>query len=287
MRSRYLVALLATSVCVVSCSGGANSVSSAASGDGSLTRVQDAKKLVVCSSNDVPYFYRDPDSDQLTGTDFDMVKQIARHIEIEQIEMYEVPISGIIPALKSRRCDMISDNIAITIKRSAEVDFSEPMYLAGQALVVPKGNPAGIRSEQDFAGHRVGSYQGTVQLDYLKGLAAKEPGIEVKEYKNITEIVADLEAGRLDAGAFDDMVAGAMIKQNPSLGIEVLAYEMPIGDYAVGAAFRKEDKDLRHAFDDASRQLMLDGTLERILGDWGMTPTERYLPFPGCCKPPA
>ena len=59
---------------------------------------------------------------------------------------------------------------------------------------------------------------------------------------------------------------------------------MPIGHYAVGAAFRKEDKDLRHAFDDASRQLMLDSTLERILGDWGMTPTERYLP--AGCKPP-
>jgi ABC-type amino acid transport substrate-binding protein len=284
MRARKLLVLLVASASLAACSDGGGNEDSNTGGDGSLDRVTNGGKLVVCSSNDVPYFYRDPKSGDLTGTDYDMVSEIAQRIGVGRIEMFEVPISGIIPALNSRRCDMISDNIAITVKRSQEVDFSAPMYLAGQALVVPKGNPANVRTENDFGGRRVGSYQGTVQLDYLKGLAAKDPSIEVKEYKNITEIVADLEAGRLDAGAFDDMVAADMIAQNPSLRIEVVDYEMPIGDYAVGAAFRKDDNDLQSAFNDANREIMLDGTLMRIFQKWGLQPAERYMPFPGCCK---
>ncbi|MFC4114016.1 hypothetical protein [Nonomuraea zeae] len=45
--------------------------------------------------------------------------------------------------------------------------------------------------------------------------------------------------------------------------LQILNYKMPIGDYAVGAAFRKEDDALRHAFDDTHRQLMQDGRCTR------------------------
>ncbi|GLI03862.1 substrate-binding periplasmic protein [Phytohabitans aurantiacus] len=282
-----LTLAVATIVTTLAACGGNNSPDAVGKDDGSLSRVRGAGKLTVCSSNDVPYFYRDPKSGQLTGTDYDMIKAIAERIGVPKVELYEVPISGIIPALNSRRCDIIGDNIAITIKRSKEVDFSAPMYRAGQALVVPKGNRAKILTQDDFGGHSVGSYQGTVQLDYLKELAKKDPTIRVKEYKNITEIVADLEAGRLDAGAFDDMVAAAMIKANPSLGIEVINYKLPIGDYTVGAAFRKGDVALRHAFNDGNQQVARDGTLSQIFAKWGLTPAEKYEPYPGCCAPPA
>jgi polar amino acid transport system substrate-binding protein len=271
---------------LTACSGN-HSAGPASDDDESLSRARTAGMLNVCSSNDVPYFYRDPKSGQLTGTDYDMIKVIAERIGITKIEMYEVPISGIIPALNSRRCDLIGDNIAITIKRSKEVDFSAPMYRAGQALVVPKGNRANILTQKDFGGHTVGSYQGTIQLDYLKDLAKKDPTIRVREYKNITEIVADLEAGRLDAGAFDDMVAASMLKANPALGIEIVEYKLPIGDYTVGAAFRKSDRALRQAFDDANRAVAHDGKLLEIFAKWGLTPAEKYQPYPGCCAPVA
>jgi len=251
--------------------------------DDSLARLQKAGKVVICSSNDLPYSYRNPKTGAIEGTDIDMVRVIFEPLDIKDIELYEVPISGIISALNTQRCDMISDNIAITVKRSAQIAFSAPMYKAGQALVVPKGNPAGISSEKDFPGHTVGSYLGTIQLDWLNALAAKDPTITVKPYKNIPEILAELRAGRLDAAAFDDMVAADALKTDPSLPIEILPYKMPIGDYAVGAGFRKEDVALRQAFDEQNRQIQLTGKLRGTLENWGLTPVERYFPFPNCC----
>ena len=252
--------------------------------DGSLERVKAAGKVVVCSSNDLPYAYKDPKSGELAGTDIDMIRAVFEPLGVKQLELYEVPISGILAALATGRCDVISDNIAITVKRSEQVSFSAPMYKAGQALVVPKGNPAKIQSERDFPGRTVGSYLGTVQLDWLKQMAEKDPTITVQAYKNIPQILAELRAGRLDAAAFDDMVAADALKREPSLPIEILEYKMPIGDYVVGAAFRKEDNELRHAFNDSLRQVQLAGAMRSILAKWGLDPAERYFAFANCCK---
>jgi polar amino acid transport system substrate-binding protein len=270
--------LAAASLCAV-----AILASPANAADDSLTRLQGAKKVVVCTSNDVPYSYKNPSTGKVEGTDIEMVRAIFEPLGVTEIELFEVPISGIISALNTKRCDMISDNIAITVKRSEQIAFSAPMYRAGQALVVPKGNPAGIRSEHDFAHHSIGSYLGTIQLDWLSQMAKGDASITVKAYKNIPEILADLRAGRLDAGAFDDMVAADALKNDRTLPIEILDYKMPIGDYAVGAGFRKEDIALRQAFDEENRQLQLTGRLQQILQKWGLTPAERYFPFPNCC----
>lgn len=267
-----------TAICLALCCGLAQAA------DDSLKRVQSAKKLVICSSNDLPYSYRNPGTGAVEGTDIDMVRAIVAPLGITTIELHEVPISGIISALNTKRCDMISDNIAITVKRSEQIAFSAPMYKAGQALVVPKGNPAKIRSEADFSGRTVGSYLGTIQLDWLNALAAKDPKITVKSYKNIPLILAELRAGRLDAAAFDDMVAADALKTDPSLPIEILDYKMPIGDYAVGAAFRKEDVSLRQAFDEENRKIQLSGKLREILNKWNLKPVDRYLPFANCCS---
>jgi polar amino acid transport system substrate-binding protein len=283
MKKRASLAAIALVVSAAAACSSNDASNATALDDGSLARVQEANKLVVCSSNDVPYFYKNPDTGELEGTDYEMVKAIAERLNIDEIEMFEVPISGIIPSLTSKRCDIIADNLAITAERSEQITFSSPMYQAGQALVVPEGNPAHITSVEDSSGRTVGSYLGTVQLEYLLELQRDDPSIEVKQYKNIPEILADLEAGRLDAGVFDDMVAAYTIKTNPSLPIEIINYQLPIGDYAVGAGFRKDDRALRAAFNDVNRELMFDGTITEILEDWGMTPIERYAAFPGCC----
>ena len=260
------------------------SAAGAHAADDSLTRVQASKKIVVCSSNDLPYAYRSPSSGAIEGTDIDMLRAIVEPLGVKTVELYEVPFNGLISALNSKRCDVIADNVGITAKRSEQVAFSAPMYRAGVALVTPKGNPAKIRSEADFSGHSVGSYLGTIQMDWLNGLAAKDPKITVKAYKNIPLILAELRVGRLDVAAFDDMVASDALRLDPSLPIEILDYRLGFADYAVGAAFRKDDVALRQAFDEGSRKIQLSGKLREVLTKWGMKPAERYFPFPNCCN---
>ena len=263
---------------------GALGVAQAASAsDGSLGRVKKAGVAIVCSSNDVPYAYKDPASGEPMGTDVEMVRSILQRIGVPKLELYITEFSSLIPALQSGRCDFIADNMGITVKRSQEVAFTAPMYQAGLVIIVPKGNPAHLTDVAEFSGKTLAAYLGAIQLDWMKEMAKKDPTITVKSFKNATEIIAELGAGRLDGALVDGMIAANVLKTNPSAPFEIVDYSLPIGDYAIGAAFRKEDQELRHAFEDAHRENLLSGDFDSILTKWQLTPKSLYYPYPQCC----
>src|SRR5262249_43791095 len=103
----------------------------AGASDGSLKGVQDACKLAVCSSNAVPYAYRDAKDKKLKSTDIEMARAVAHHLKITNVELY----------------------VAINEERSEQISFLAPMSCPGRALVLPEGNPAHILSQEDFNGH--------------------------------------------------------------------------------------------------------------------------------------
>jgi ABC-type amino acid transport substrate-binding protein len=289
MRPRYrqVSALIAAVMLLGACGSPTPSGAGGTFTDGSLARVLAAKKLVICASNDVPYVYLDTNTGQLAGTDLDIIKATAKRIGIDNLEMVQSTFAGLIPGLLAKRCDVIQDNIGITMAREKQISFSIPQYNNTPVLVVAKGNPKNVQSPADFGGLTVGSYEGTTYIDYLNGLAEKDPTIKVNTYKDATLILADLKAGRLDVGMYDGIIAGLQIKQDPSAQIEILPYDLgkQIGALLMsGIGFRKEDKTLRFALDDATREIQLSGELVAIFNKWGMNPIDFYLPFPQCCK---
>jgi len=258
-------------------------ITAANAADGSLERVRKAGVAIVCSANDVPYAYKDPNTGEPTGTDVDMVRSILQKIGVPKLELYTTEFSSLIPALQSGRCDFIADNMGITVKRSQQVAFTAPMYQAGLVIIVPKGNPAGLTDVSQFSGKTLAAYLGAIQLDWMKEMAKKDPTITVKAFKNATEIIAELGARRLDGALVDSMIAANVLKTNPSAPFEIVDHKLPIGDYAIGAAFRKEDQDLRHAFEDAHRDNLVFGGFDEVLTKWQLTPKSLYFPYPQCC----
>ena len=259
-----------------------------AAGDGSLDRIKQEGSVTVCTSNDVPYAYKDPNTGEFSGVDVEMVKLIFSKLEIEKVEMYTIEFSGLIPALQSKRCDLIADNMGISPARSQQINFSWPMYNAGLVIAVSPGNPKKIMSVENFSGNTVGAYLGTIQLEWMKQMAEKDPSITVKAFKGVPEIIAEMRAGRLDAAVTDGMVLSYMLKTDPTIPLEVVDHQIKQagGRYAVGAGFRKEDDDLRHAFDDAHRQGQLSGEFNTILAKWGLEPKSFYAPYENCCVDP-
>jgi hypothetical protein len=60
----------------------------------SLARVRPAGKLVVSSSSDVTYSYRDPKTSRLAGNDYDTDQAIAYRPGVKAIDLCEMPIAG-------------------------------------------------------------------------------------------------------------------------------------------------------------------------------------------------
>jgi ABC-type amino acid transport substrate-binding protein len=101
----------------------------------------------------------------------------------------------------------------------------------------------------------------------------------VRLYPTIQGVMDDVAAGRLVAGVIDASIAAYAVKTNPKLGIEVVSDYKPRDKPGTAIAFgvSKGNKGLVKAVNDALAAMRKDGTEEKILKRWGLTPTSFYV----------
>ena len=243
--------------------------------DGSFARVLAAKTLAFGTSNDQPYAFFDDKTHQIVGIDAEMLLAMLEKLGIPNHTVQQIDFEGLIPALLAGRMDMIADAMYITDKRKKVIDFSDGWYQYGEAMLVKKGNPLKLHSMADLKGHTAGSQLGTVYLDWLNAI----PGVTVKSYSTMANMMQDLAIGRLDAGIIDAPVAGFALTKNPAYAA---AFEM-VSDYTpkeigvIGSGFRKDEGSLREAINWALAQIKADGTDLKILKKWGLGENNRHL----------
>lgn len=241
--------------------------------DGSFDRIKSANLLTFGTSNDEPFSYVDTKTGSITGIDGDMLLAMLERLGIAKNVVFQVSFDGLIPSLMSSRIDMICDAMYITEKRKKIIDFTDPFYQYGEALMVPKGNPKALHKLADLKGARAGAVLGTVYLDWVKEV----DGAEAVSYDNPNALMQDLKIGRIDAALLDAPVVGFAMSKTPDLAA---ASEM-VSDYTpkevgmIGAGFRKEDAALREAFNWALSEIKKDGTDLKILKKWGLSDINR------------
>jgi polar amino acid transport system substrate-binding protein len=118
-----------------------------------------------------------------------------------------------------------------------------------------------------------------VWIDWLKDLNKQGANVTINAYPTPTELIADVAAGRLDGGIVDGVLAGYAVKQNPNLGIELVAQYQPREKVsnAVAIAVRKDSGDLREALNRTMAAMRADGSLDRVFEKYGLVPPAYYL----------
>jgi polar amino acid transport system substrate-binding protein len=250
-----------------------------AAAQGALAKAKASKTLVVgISGGNAPIAWMSP-SDQPLGITLDLCSQLVKREGIEKLEVYTMPFGSLIPALTSGRIDFACDTFFPTEKRKAVVDFTDIVFYNSETLIVKKGNPKNIHKVADLAGKSAGSYEGTVWMDWLNDLNKQGGKVDVKAYPTPTELIADVASGRLDGGIVDAVLAAYAVKQNPSLGIELVSDYQPREKQAnaVALAVRKDSSDLREAFNRTFAAMKADGSLDRVFEKYGLVPPSFYL----------
>jgi polar amino acid transport system substrate-binding protein len=235
-------------------------------------------KLVVCS--DIPYPPQEffDDNGKAVGSDIEIAEEIARRLGLEpQIE--NSVFDTIIAAVTSGKCDIIASAQNITAARVKQVDMI-PFFQAGQSFVVAKGNPAGIKTQDDLCGKSVAAETGTTEIDYLKGtgdyagngLSAAcqskgKPAIDIKEYPKDSDALAALISGNVDAYFADSPVAGYYTVQQPDK-FELSGLTLDVAKE--GISVPKDKNELRDAVATALKSMMDDGTYDKILEKYGV-----------------
>jgi polar amino acid transport system substrate-binding protein len=173
----------------------------------------------------------------------------------------EIAWDGIIPALQTKKIDVIFDSMTITDERKKTINFSDPYYSTVPAFIGPKDEK--IELTKDFMkGKSIGVQVSTTHANYVQ--QAFGDVADVRTYATQDEANADLVAGRVDYVVADKVALNEFLKGDAAKDLGMLADVTVNGPSLVGAGIRKEDTDLLDAYNKAIATVLKNGEYDRI-----------------------
>src|SRR5258706_13648271 len=183
-------------------------------GDPSLAKTR-SEGITLGISPSPPYSSLDPNTKQAAGLDVELNEAALKWAGITKLRYEVMPFGQLIPALLSKRIDVVSANIHVTPDRLKAVSFTGPAWWYGPAIVVQKGNPGGISSFDRLKGKKVGAIAGSAADEYLRKI-----GVTVTAFQTDAEEFAAISTGRVDAILEDDVKVLEYLQANKSSPIE-------------------------------------------------------------------
>jgi polar amino acid transport system substrate-binding protein len=206
----------------------------------------------------------------------ELEQEFARREGIAKVDIQPMPFSSFIGALSSGRIDIVADTMTPTAARAEIIDFPNPVVYNPGGLMVQTGNPRHLHQHADFnGGVRICVLEGSVYGQELQADIAKGQKIRVLNVPGLNECVNAVVSGQADAGIVDAVTAEFALKQNPSLGFEMVPDYKPVGDISrtiSDIGFAKTEVDLKGAWNRDFDAMSKDGTVDKILQKYGLTP---------------
>jgi polar amino acid transport system substrate-binding protein len=227
----------------------------------SMSFAQAAPLKVSVSAEPYPPFAAKNAAGQWEGFEVDLAKAVCKAAQLD-CEIVETAWEGIIPALNSKKIDVIFASMTITPERSQSIAFSIPYYITPSQLIGPKSETFGITAE-DLKGKTIGVQTGTTNADYANRVYAA--GSTVKMYATQDEANSDLVAGRVDAVLADAPALDTFLKTEAGACCDVKGVPKdPIFEAGIGAGVRKEDTDLKAKLDAGITAVYKSGEFDTI-----------------------
>lgn len=214
----------------------------------------------------VPFTFLDTKTNSIQGVMVDLAQAIAKDQNVT-IEIQGMPFSTLIPSLTSEKIDIIVAALGMTPVRQEVVDFTDPVYAYGEALVVNADDSKQYKSMDDLKGEVVGVQVGTVYVEPMK----KNPLFkEVKVYDSLADVLRDVSLGRIKAGFGDYPIVAYQIAQGVHKGVRLAKDHKPVVTVNIGMAVRKGDKATLAKLNESLAKLKANGTYDQVLTKWGL-----------------
>jgi polar amino acid transport system substrate-binding protein len=225
---------------------------------------KDAAYVVGASSSGVPFTFLDVESGSPRGIMVDIVRAVGEDAGFAT-DVRMLPFNALIPSLTSGRIRLIAAAMVITEQRKEMVDFSEPVYSYGEALIVAASNRTEYETLEELRGKVVGAQVGTVYIDALQASGLFP---EVKVYDSVADILRDVSVGRIEAGFGDHPIVAYQLGLGRHPDVRLVSSYEPRIVGSIGIGVRKGDAELLGRINESLSRLKANGTIERILAGW-------------------
>jgi len=216
------------------------------------------KELIVATDTAfVPFEFKQ--DGKYTGFDIQLWEAIAQQAGLKY-RLQPMDFNGIIPGLQTRNLDVALAGITIREDRAKVIDFSDPYYESGLAILVANDSP--IKTAADLEDKTVAVKIGTATVDYLK---ANVPSAKLKLFPNIDNAFLELATGRVDAVVHDTPNVQYYAKTAGQGKVKVVG-SLKSGDF-YGIAFPK-GSELVPVVNKALAELQANGTYDKLYETW-------------------
>lgn len=231
---------------------------------------------VIAPPKEVPFFSIDPETNEISGIDYDIINEIARRLGIKKIEVREADFGELLEKFNTDdSIDISFGGIFITPETEKLVDFTKPVYKETEAIIVPK--LSNINFMSDLKNSSLGVEEGTI----FKALAEKwEKDNIIKDvvvFDSTSEIFDALSHLRIDAALTDSILMNYHLSVEKDPTLRILKGYTPQLQGTMGIAVKKGDVSLLNALNKAINDMEVDGTLYSILVKNGLEKNNMIL----------
>ncbi len=201
---------------------------------------------------------------QIIGFDVDIAKRMAKAMGVK-LELVSTAWDGIIPALLTKKFDIIMSGMTLTQERNLRINFAEPYIVVGQTILLRKELAGKVRSYKDLNDpeYKVVSKLGTTGEQAVKRMIPKAKYISFEtEQEGVMEVVN----GKADAFVYDSPYCAVANAQKGEGKLVFL--DKPFTYEPLAWGVRKGDYDFVNWLNNFLRQIKNDGTYDRIYRKW-------------------
>ncbi|BDT70961.1 L-cystine-binding protein FliY [Comamonadaceae bacterium OS-4] len=235
----------------------------AASGVQAQTALDDIMKAkvlkVAVQTDSAPYGFVGTDLKPI-GLDIDMANLIGKKLGVP-VELVVVVSASRIPALQTKKADLVIATLGKNPDRERVIDFSSAYSPFFQAVFGPKNIP--VKSFADLAGKSVGVTRGAMEDQELGKVAPT--GVDTKRFEDNNATIAAFTAGQVQFVALGASVAGNMMTKNPQLSAE---YKLLLKDSPNFIGIAKGEDKLKAKVNEIIADAKRSGELEAMAKKW-------------------
>lgn len=225
-----------------------------------LDDIMKSKVLKVAVQTDsAPYGFVGTDLKPI-GLDVDMANYIGKKMGVP-VELVVVVSASRIPALQTRKADLVIATLGKNPDREKVIDFSSAYSPFFQAVFGPKNLSA--KAFADLGGKSVGVTRGAMEDQELGKVAPANTDIKRFEDNNAT--IAAFTAGQVQFVALGASVAGNMMTKNPQLSSE---YKLLLKDSPNFIGIAKGEDKLKAKVNEIIAEAKKSGELEAMAKKW-------------------
>jgi len=200
--------------------------------------VQRGELRVAVQTQGPPFSFMDKNGER-TGSSVEFCRLMAKEMGVE-VKFLDYDWDGLIPALLSKKADVLAADMTANLKRALKVSFSDPFYYTGSIIFTKKGSPYKTLEDCNREDVTVAVLLGaTGEADAKRFL----PKAKIKSYKGGGPLLINaVLSGHADIGLNDESAVRGQMTEFPPDSVEILP--IALSRQPLAFAVRPEDTHL-------------------------------------------